>query len=287
MYDAATGAYKDRVVMPVATPVEGVPTDYVLTGFLTAFRPEDLGKEYRLVVLANLRGDCRMTFPYAELPALTEQELYDALWFPFTAGRALTDNVWNDREQGCIPLWGKATTMLTEGTTVEVEMLRAVAKVDVRLSESLQSEGLSLEAVRLVYGQTRGAVAPRTAATAKGTFRVTPDNVADNLNCPASSQASGSATRFLPLDDGSWLLYLPEQPARPDEGGAFAQMGVVIDGTEYRLYFADYSAAGGRLTAFPVIRNTWYSFTITAIKEAQLVYEVDAWEERTGDVEFH
>ncbi len=271
VYDT-DGNYLDRAIMTSVSPITGTYNQYTVTGTMTGLSKADVesGTQYRLVVLTNLAGDCPVYFPHGQIPS-TESELYSKTIFETSVGTTLTQNLLESAASGRIPMWGKKTTALMDGSTIEVDMLRALAKVKVYLdSDVLNRDGVyDLSSVVVKNCYLQGHMTPLNASTSD-----TYEPGSDEVNVVSDHVEATVPFYEYPADSGVYYIYLPEQSK------GTAHMELTINNSVYRMEFGDYST----LTKFPVVRNWYYTFRVTEIKTSHtLVYQVCKWNEVTVD----
>lgn len=281
VYDTE-GKFKDRAVMSLVTPVPEHYYRYTLTGQLTCLKKKDVesGTKYRIVVLCNLSGHSRVDFPFGTLERLTESGLYGQMSFVCPNTEDLAKKIMTEDEDGRIPMWGKVTTGIVDNGEISVDMLRAMAKVRVKLSDGLKKEGFNLSKVVVNGGCTKGLMVPSSADT----MEATPTDLSkDEDGNVAKDEDSSFAITNMPFytpsgEDGIYYTYLPEQ------GKGKSSMEVTINGTAYSLEFGNYKTK----VKFPVVRNYYYDFTITKIfASGELAYQVCQWEQMTApDITF-
>ncbi len=271
VYDTE-GNFVDRAIMTSLAPVAGSFSRYTVTGIMTGLPKAEVesGAQYRLVVLANLVGNCQVSFPFGLIPA-KESALYAQTAFEISPNTTLTQNLLTAVESGRIPMWGKKTTALQDGSTIEVDMLRALAKVKVYLDKDvLNKDGIyDLTSVVVKHCNMRGSLTPLNAATSDTYL---PESGEVNV-LTGHTEASVPFYEY-PAGSDDYYIYLPEQ----SKGSA--QMELTINNSVYGLQFGDYST----MTQFPVMRNGYYIFRVTGIKTSNtLVYQVCKWKEVTVD----
>lgn len=273
VYDTE-GTFKDRAVMSRVTQVGSSYYQYTLTGQLTRLKKKDVeeGTDFRIVVLCNLSGHSKVYFPIGTLESLTESGLYRQMSFICKNNDELAKKIMTPEESGRIPMWGKVTTEIVDNGVINVNMLRAMAKVRVQLSGELQDAGFNLSKVVVDKGCAKGLMTPFGADG----MDATPDYLSkdNNGNIAKNDDASFTITDMpfytFPEEDGIYYTYLPEQ-----EKGK-SSMAVTINDSEYSLEFGDYE----KKERFPVVRNYYYDFTITKIfASGELAYKVCQWEE--------
>lgn len=283
------GQFRCRATMTTVETTNNF-SRYIITGALSGLTDPDSEKEYKVVILANLRGMCPVAFS-ADHQVQTEQELYDALTFPFYIQDTLFSNrvLTGSHDMGRIPMWGMKTTQLKDQMEISMDMLRALSKVEVCIDANI---GRSLQKVVLHHGQSKGYITPKQAATQKDTYRVDDNNAPEEINIPSSSNMLNIDIPFVE-EGGHYYLYLPEQPTlMPTDIEKGVYMMVTVDDEKYPLYFATYDEPVGTFTQkhpFPVLRNHWYTFNITNVfpDKTELRYEICDWNKRNGDIEFN
>lgn len=287
----ADGSFKTRAVMTSVSPTSDF-TKYILSGMLPSFSTSDIGKQYKLVVLANVNGTCASNYS-AFTPITTENELYNELVYEYQDGTSFTEATLNGSStEGRIPMWGSQTTTIEDGTTIDIYMLRAMSKIEVEIAPET---GKTIDKVELANGRKQGKLTPLNAADARATYRVLEDSNADELNAPANLGTMTEHVPFVKGTDGKFYLYIPEQPAldtsKKQEG---AQMIVTIGNMEYPLYFANYTpnltGTGSIKHPVPVLRDHWYTYKITEVlpNNITLKYQVVPWEKNGNyNIEFN
>lgn len=281
VYDTE-GKFKDRAVMSLVIPMQGQYYRYTLTGQLTRLKKKDVenGTDYRIVVLCNLSGHSRVNFPFGTLESLTESELYGQMSFVCPNTEDLAKKIMTKEESGRIPMWGKVTTGIVDNGEINVNMLRAMAKVRVKLSDGLKTTGFTLSKVVVKEGCAKGLMVPSDADTMEDTpADLSEDEDRNVATDDASSLAITNMPFYTPSEEsGIYYTYLPEQKKGE------SSMEVTINGTAYSLEFGNYETK----VKFPVVRNYYYDFTITKIfASGELAYQVCQWEQMTApDITF-
>lgn len=312
--------FRSRAFMAGVTRVSD--GEYTLTGVFDRLTTADEGKSFRLVVLANLRGACKVAFPYDLIEGETSstlEDLYERLIFdyPDASSAAFTGNVLTGGDESDrIPMWGVGTltvpqgenTQSTEFVPVSINMLRALAKVRVKLNEETAYSYI-LTHVSLMHCNERGMLTPAEADTMNITPTLNDKNQYNfGINLPSDpGTLLSTAVTFHEGSDDVFTLYCPElaertptttetkEEAQSETDGhedyQVAHMHVRLrhntynDEAEYPLYFANTNYVG-KLVSYPVLRNHFYDITITGVKEGELSYTVDAWTEHEGNIVF-
>ena len=232
-------------------------------------------QQYKIMVLAN----CPEADAYADLDDLT---------YTYTH---------SDSPTGYLPMWGVTTATLTlaagerQTLTDPIDLLRAVAKVEVQLSGTNVAD-YELTGATLTRANTQGYCLPagwngvdntkelerqEASGTTPGSYR--PYATTDAINNLTFSSIEN--------EDGStkYIVYLPER----DNTQTPAEITVKVqqDGKEeeYPLYFQTYT--NGRPvdgTTFNIVRNHLYRYNITAIENGQLTvqHRVMPWNKVTS-----
>ena len=168
-----------------------------------------------------------------------------------------------------IPMFGVQTASLSlipGNRTVLPEpiyLLRAMAKVEVELT----ADGYTLESLKLNRYNTQGNCLPQNWNEVENTKALTHDG----LNC---FNPNATATAELPftVENKHLIFYLPEVSNTKDNELAMEVSLKKGDKpinlkTPY-LYFRNYNAAGSAEgTPYNVVRNHWYKYSITAVKD--------------------
>lgn len=316
--------YYDRMSSPTLTD-NGKGPRYTLTGTIYTSQAIDLS-QFRFVVLANLSGGCPLSESSSlyPVPGTELQSFYNRLVYNY--GEQPQENFTNHvmtamHDKARIPMWGVATpqsiTPKAEKTydLGSVNMLRAMAKIEVKMSADLKDK-YELLNVELMHSQTSGMLTPKGAAEFPNTPEVT-GNMTDKeelieVNIPeGGTDFSTFAIQFYKPESEQGVFYLicPELPKGEETDGSQdthtsrPHMHVRIgSNTEsgigtFPLFFATQrreiveDEAGNNhtvthLTPFDVLRNHHYVFTITGV-ESGLQYKVESWEDRESNITFN
>lgn len=269
--------------------------DNVYTYYGTA--PEDLKDDgtYKFVVLANCSS-----------VTLTDQS---------TIADLDEDITYSLANMKYIPMWGvhTETLVLTPGETYpfkeDIFLLRAVAKVTVKLSEgtdSMISKGFTLKSLTVDKYNTDGFVLPAGASSVAKTTVLDQETC---INAKSSLAQQGLEFSGDKRTDKSVVFYLPEykntlatatsgegSDASGDESTTqtieHATMSVVLEqnGEELSfpagIEFKDYNDTGNE---YDIVRNHHYIFTITGAEvghELTLVVQTMPWEDESVELNY-
>ncbi len=189
-----------------------------------------------------------------------------------------------------ISMWGVRTyknLKLTAGNRTDlgtIDLLRAMAKVEVKLSDEVAKE-FALTGMTLNKYNAQGYCLPTGYAEISETTELISTEGA--FNVPTSSINEDLA--FKENNDKTFTLYLPEY----DNSDEDANIEVCLKdnkGREVRMndphiYFKDYATG----TAFNIVRNYYYQYIITKVNQnIEITYTICPWESRTsGDITFN
>lgn len=229
--------------------------------------PEDIkyedGVGYKYVILANCT-DKNYGYTYQGNTPNLEGLIYET---PFS-------------EVKPIPMWGVVYYRFGDDYTGEqnklvdlktVNLLRAAAKVGVKLSDDLKAEGYSIKpgSLKLNYARSTGYCIPNnwnssnvwntTSLAHAGAFRPTTSALVTNINASASSA------------DGGYYFYVPETANKAADQLSLA-VTLVNDGNEeYEFTYAEgikfctYNDGKPTDDLMDIVRNHFYDFTITEV----------------------
>ena len=166
-----------------------------------------------------------------------------------------------------------------------VDLLRAMAKIEVKCSESL--EDITLTGVTLHHYNTSGMCAP------EGIYGNTTDwDVDTGTDCSHEIHLPENVTQgeSLPFNKvgESYIIYVPEFDNKTT-GVTKSYISVSMehaDGSPVNLentdiYFGEYNNEGTLIenTDFDIVRNHWYTYTINKVDDGKLIfqYRVRLW----------
>lgn len=271
---------------------------YQLDGTLTKIQE---GTAYRMVVLANMNGSCYTTGSIALVEGTTTMTdyLHSLAYTGYTAN--FTNSLLtSDTER--IPMWGTTAAYLNDGAQINMDLLRAMAKVKVKMAKSLGN----LSAVTLEFANPGGYVTPlianvnvdeTTATNANGVSAITNNDAVTKTITGGNTQrvrtpriptgltpikglAAESTLSFSDVsstDNYEYVIYIPEYKNLGSEATP-ARMKLTIGDKPYKLEFKDYSK--NNTEYFDIIRNYYYLYTITGVStgnEPSLTVSVQNW----------
>ena len=272
---------------------------YQLDGTLTKIQE---GTPYRMVVLANMNGSCYTTgaIPLEEGTTTMKEYLHSLAYTGYTAN--FTNSLLtSDTER--IPMWGTTAAYLNDGAQINMDLLRAMAKVKVKMAKSLGN----LSAVTLEFANPGGYVTPlianvnvdeTTATNAIGVSAITNNDAVTKTITGGNTQRVRTPripTGLTPIkglaaeptlsfsdvsstDNYEYVIYIPEYK-NLDNNDTPARMKLAIGDKSYKLEFKDYSE--NNTGYFDIIRNYYYQFTITGVNDGYnllLTCEVQPWD---------
>ena len=242
--------------------------------FLCALPDFEKGKEYRFVVLANcINKNYGISFKdgMPDLNALVYSNI-----------------------QNTIPMWGVKTytipSDIQSGSELDlgsISMLRAAAKIGVKLGAEVKGEGYQIKSLKLNYANTNGFCVPpynnwyhfdiKLTENLKHTdsFNPTSGVLSRNVN----AMARGSET------DG-YYIYVPETVNDAADPLSLAVTLAKSTGEEVTFDYAEgikfctYNDGAPTDDRFNIVRNHFYDYTITAINMGlKMQLEVADWED--------
>lgn len=189
-----------------------------------------------------------------------------------------------------IPMYGVKTCtetlradLLTDLGTVD--LLRAMAKIEVKCSESL--EDITLTGVTLHHYNTSGMCAPKEIYGNTTDWGVdTGTDCSHGIHLP-ENVTQGESLSFNKVGE-SYIIYVPEFDNKTT-GVTKSYISVSMehaDGSPVNLentdiYFGEYNNEGTLIenTDFDIVRNHWYTYTINKVDDGKLIfqYRVKKW----------
>lgn len=276
---------------------------YQLDGTLTKIQE---GTPYRMVVLANMNGSCYTTgaIPLEEGTTTMKEYLHSLAYTGYTAN--FTNSLLtSDTER--IPMWGTTAAYLNDGAQINMDLLRAMAKVKVKMAKSLGN----LSAVTLEYANPGGYVTPLLTTTTGNPYgvsaitnnsgtktieggktqRVRTTRIPDDVEPIKGITENENILNFSKVNNtnenkyNEYVIYVPEyKNLNLKDGENQARMKLAIEDKEYELEFKDYSA--DNTGYFDIIRNYYYQYEITSVgKTLGFTADIYSWGSATKVVE--
>lgn len=192
-----------------------------------------------------------------------------------------------------IPMWGVKQFDNVPVNTAEVthldtvEMLRAMSKITVKLSDSID-EGYTLDAVTLTSYPERGDVVPVGASAVSETGELDLDECFNPVN----------SLLYEPLDftkvadsDNEYVAYVPEMES-PEKVAMMIQVNMSYLNKKLNLsnpyvHFVEYSDGSLTDEDYNLVRNHHYIFSINRVStEMDLEFTVCEWDNKSADITF-
>lgn len=178
-----------------------------------------------------------------------------------------------------IPMWGVLKSQFTfaagERTNIgSIDLLRAMAKVEVNFAESFPSD-YEIGAITISPYNTQGYCLPAGYASVDATGKLDREEIS-----PASFNPLDSPSNMELIfkgENNSYYIYLPEY----DNSTKPAKIQVTVNGETYYLEFKDYeNGAPKEGTQYDIVRNHIYRYTITGVNDGKLIikYKAMPWE---------
>ena len=165
-----------------------------------------------------------------------------------------------------LPMWGvqKVNFTLAAGKRQDfsdIDLLRAVAKVKVYLSNDMKKNGWSIHSMKLINYNDKGYCMPIKYAECKRTASLTHEEFEHFFNSRQTSD-------ILMTDDVP--IYLPEYQNKGKDNAdkciiklKLARNGIVESDKEYTLRFIDYTDQGAEGTTInDIVRDHYYIFEV-------------------------
>jgi len=259
------------------------------------------GRRYlsgRLVVVANCgaaSGNVLESVPFCRLQTAAPVDA--------TALRNTSIPMWGCCTLKDIPVVPNGVYPLEEDQQIEVDLLRSMAKITIKLAANIRDKYKLLGASLCGY-QEYGNVVPNEASGVENTKALGVDKCFN----PAGNRVSESPYPLTPYshtvrEDNTEVTvsdligYFPEikNPGRSklylkvdiaDSDG----MQIEVPEDEFRIYFTEYDngkPVAGNDKDYDIVRNHSYIFTITDVTGLFVTYTVCVWEDReAGDIHF-
>ncbi len=293
---------------PVVDPTAEGPCDFAVgfnyeSSWLNTDAAGNKTLSGRLVVVAN---------------SLLTGNVLDEVRFGRFASSAPTDG--NDLAKTLIPMWGVCTLTdvpvepgvhyPTDGRRIEISLLRAMAKITIRLDEEVRDD-YELKEAALVGHCEYGNIVPKGAAAVSSTGELGVDGCFNPVEPGVTARYPLTEYEYEETaPDGSKVRvknligYVPER-TNPGNEGLYIDVTNVIscktgekidaagtsDGSgryedDFKIYFTKYTdgrpseLSGDR---YDVVRNHSYIFTIDDITVRKVSYTVCDWDEHVAD----
>ena len=212
-----------------------------------------------------------------------------------TVGTMTYDYTYTATNAPAIPMWGVTTAELTlkpgERQTLAggIDLLRAVAKVEVKLQDNTDTQGFSLTGVTISTANTQGYSLPAGYAAVDETKKLDREEGSPSSFHPIQSSATASNLPFTSNGNGTYTLYLPEYDN--DTNAATLSVTVADEDNQpetYTLEFKHYTNGQPTGEAYNIVRNHLYRYTITKIDNGQLTvqHQVMPWEKVTSGITY-
>ena len=226
--------------------------------------PYLVGETYRFMVLANcVSSNYGISYDANDVPNI-EDLIFSA---PFN---------------GPIPMWGVTSYKIPTEKPVSnefelgnISMLRATAKVGVKLSDELLNEGYRIKGIKLNYANASGYCAPKGWNTSTSTVYL--EHLTSFRPYNAGQITDLNAVTMSAKNPGCYYMYVPETENSLSNELSIAVTLKKVDGDvvvkddiifpyEKGIRFCNYDSNGKPTTdIFNIIRNHFYDYTITAI----------------------
>lgn len=189
-----------------------------------------------------------------------------------------------NQNAGYIPMWGVLKSQFTfaagERTNISIDLLRAMAKVEVNFAESFPSD-YEIGAITISPYNTQGYCLPAGYESVETTGELDREEAgtAYSFN-PLASVLTSSLT--FTGENGKYYIYLPEYDNSTDA----AKIQVTVNDETYELEFKDYENGAPTGDPYDIVRNHIYRYTITGVNDGKLViqYRAMPWELVTSEI---
>ena len=166
----------------------------------------------------------------------------------------------------CIPMWGVHTITQNDiqnniiEPTQPIYLLRAMAKIELALSAELKAKNYTIASVNLQKYNTKGNLLP--SPSNDNTEEYTTDYKINAIN---SVHAPSDGLGFFPLDNGNYIIYVPEYQIQYDEEGkSNLEIQVLANHGNTPV---SVSRNGFFNVENSLIRNHWYKYTVNKIND--------------------
>ncbi|MBR5211841.1 MAG: hypothetical protein IKV91_04610 [Bacteroidales bacterium] len=221
---------------------------------------EDLDDEFKMMVFVNV-----------------ENQIYP--------GTKLSELEFTAENNDYIPMWGVKTVTLNQmkESDITVYVLRAMAKVVVKLGTSPKNDGYTIKSLTMNNVNTKGYLLPQGSFDRPGLVESTESLSLSGLRALPSHASSHAVTADFQAKADSLVMYVPEYDNISDASMA-ANMNLELykgEGTEYApsstIEFKNYVDGQPSGSAYDICRNHKYLFEINKIvvEETGLKFIVD------------
>lgn len=248
--------------------------------FVCALPDFQVGNEYRFVVLANCINDETNKYGVSFKDGAPN---LDALIYELDE----FNNTIKDSRRA-IPMWGVKTYMIPEDTPANssldlesITMLRAAAKIGVKLGEELKNEGYVISDIKLNYANSTGFCLPKNSVWQHANTKFT-ENVthAGSFNPRAKLLSKGINAMARGSQTDGYYIYVPEtknsdKAYTPENGDTTTDLSLSVTLTngaetlefpyENGIRFCTYDEGKPTGELMDIVRNHFYDFTITDI----------------------
>lgn len=213
---------------------------------------EDLDNEFKMMVFVNV-----------------ENQIYP--------GTKLSELEFTAENNGYIPMWGVKTVTLNQmkESDITVYVLRAMAKVVVKLGTSPKNDGYTIKSLTMNNVNTKGYLLPQGSFDLPGVVGSTESLSLTGLRVLSSHADSRAVTADFQANADSLVMYVPEYDNISNAEKA-ANMNLVLfkgEGTEYTpsstIEFKNYENGQPSGSAYHIRRNHKYLFEINKIVEEE------------------
>lgn len=183
-----------------------------------------------------------------------------------------------------IPMWGvlKSNFTFPAGKRTDIgsiDLLRAMAKVEVNFAESFPSN-YKIGAITINPYNTQGYCLPAGYASVDATGELDREEIS-----PASFNPLDSPSNMELIfkgENNSYYIYLPEY----DNSTKPAKIQVTVNDKPYDLEFKDYENGAPTGDPYDIVRNHIYRYTITGVNDGKLIikYKAMPWELVTSEI---
>lgn len=197
-----------------------------------------------------------------------------------------------------IPMWGVTTAELTlapgerQELTDGIDLLRAVAKVEVQLQDNDDTQGFSLTGVTISTANTQGYCLPLDYDKVETTAALNREEETGITTFhPYPNSATTTDLAFTNDGNNTYTLYLPEYDNGTDNTLATLTVTVADEDNQpetYTIEFKNYTNGQPTGKAYNIVRNHLYRYTITKIDNGQLTvqHQVKPWEKVTSNITY-